>query len=252
MDLGIAGKHAVVTGGTAGLGLASCEALAAEGVRLTVFARNPEKLASTCASLEQRFGVKAEAAAGDMTRRADVTALADQLRRSGGVDILVLNTPRPPSPLRDFLDETEDARWTQGYQDQLHGALNVLRDITPLLRERGWGRIIGITSASIKQPMPRHALSTIFRAGVQAALKHLANDLAAEGITVNAIAPATIVTSSFEKNHDTKARVAAVPMKRAGTPAELGAMVAFIASMQAGFMTGQNIQLDGGMTSSLF
>lgn len=251
MDLGIAGKRGVVIGASAGLGLAAAEALAAEGVDLTLFARTPETLEAAAARIGNRFGRAVAAVAGDLTVRGDVTRLADGLRRDGGVDILVLNTPRPPSPMRDLLDETDDERWERAYRDQLHGALNVLREIAPLLRGKGWGRIVAITSASVKQPMPRHAVSTIFRAGVHAALKHLAMELGGEGVTVNAVAPATILTPTFAQFHNLEARVAALPLKRAGRPEELGATVAFLASRHAGFMTGQTLQLDGGMTLSL-
>ena len=177
--------------------------------------------------------------------------LAVWLARTGGVDILIVNTPRPPSPMRDFLDETEDDRWDDAYRKQLDGALSVLRSVTPLLLGKGWGRIVGITSASVKQPMPRHAISTIFRAGIQAALKHLVDEVAPHGVTVNAVAPATVLTPTFAQFHNLEARVAAVPLGRAGKADELGATVAFLASQQAGFITGQVIQLDGGITRSL-
>jgi 3-oxoacyl-[acyl-carrier protein] reductase len=251
MDLGLAGKRAVVTGASGGLGFACSAALAAEGVDLMLFARGPDGLAAARNKLVGRYGVAVATQSGDITERADVGALAAALRESGGVDILVLNTPRPPSPMRAFLDETEDARWDEAYRNQLHGALNVLRTIAPLIVANGWGRIIAITSASVKQPMPRHAVSSVFRAGVQAALKHLANELGAQGVTVNAVAPAGIATPTFGQFHDAPARAAAIPVQRLGTPEELGAIVAFLASQSAGFLTGQVIQLDGGVTASL-
>jgi 3-oxoacyl-[acyl-carrier protein] reductase len=252
MDLGIVGKRAVVIGGSSGLGLAACEALAAEGVNLVLFARGREQLKTARDALTKAHGVHVETVSGDLTRRADVVALADRLRESGGVDILILNTPRPPSPMRDFLDEDDDERWNDAYQNQLHGALNVLREITPLIVDgEAWGRIIGITSASVKQPMPRHAISSIFRSGVQAALKHLSLEIAEHGVTVNSVAPATIVTPTFAQFHNLEDRIAATPLKRFGTLEEFGGTVAFLASQQSGFITGQVIQLDGGRTSSL-
>lgn len=251
MDLGIAGKRAVVIGGSSGLGYAVCEALAAEGVRLVLFARDQEKLAAAQARLRERFGVAVDSVRGDMTLNADVQMLTRMLRDSGGVDILIVNTARPPSPMREFLDETDDGRWEYAYQQQLNGALITLRALTPLLLEKGWGRVVAITSATVKQPMPKHAISTIFRAGVQAALKHLSNETASRGVTVNAVAPATILTESLAAYHNLEERARAIPVKRLGTPEELAATVAFLASRQAGFITGQTIQVDGGMTSSL-
>jgi 3-oxoacyl-[acyl-carrier protein] reductase len=251
VDLGIAGKRAVVIGGSDGLGLACSEALAAEGVKLALFARTEARLNAVAGDLASRHGVDVLGIAGDVTRQEDVRALRDRLAEAGGADILVLNTPRPPSPMRDFLAETEDDRWERAYRDQLEAALFVLRHVTPLLLGKGWGRIVGITSASVKQPMPRHALSSIFRAGIQAALKHLVDEVAPHGVTVNAVAPATVMTPTFAQFHDLEARVAAVPLKRPGRAEELGGTVAFLASQQAGFLTGQLLQLDGGMTRSL-
>ncbi|MBF9032657.1 SDR family oxidoreductase [Rhodobacterales bacterium HKCCE2091] len=251
MDLGIGGKRALVIGGSSGLGLAAAEALAAEGAEIAIFARNPETLDRETARVRSLHGVGVEGIAGDVTQQADVIALRDRVAEAGGTDILVLNTPRPPSPMRDFLAETEDDRWDRAYDDQLRSALFVLRHLTPLLLGKGWGRLIGITSASVKQPMPRHAVSTIFRAGVQSALKHLVEEVAPHGVTVNTIAPATVLTPTFTRFHDLDSRVAGTALKRAGTLEEFGGTVAFLASRQAGFITGETIQFDGGMTRAL-
>ena len=250
MDLGIAGKRAVVIGGSAGLGLSSAHALASEGVDLVLFARDAGRLDAARTDLG-KHSVTVDVVPGDLKDREAVSRLRRDVVTSGGLDILVLNTPRPPSPMRDFLDEDDDERWNDAYTNQLHGALNVLRELAPLFVDRGWGRLIAITSASVKQPMPRHALSTIFRAGVQAALKHLVTELAPSGVTVNAVAPATIMTPTFTSFHNLEARVAATPLGRFGTPEELGGTVAFLASQQAGFITGQIMQIDGGITTAL-
>lgn len=251
MDLGISGKRALVIGASQGLGLAVCERLAQEGANLLLFARNADRLAAAAQSLRLAYGVSVDTCAGDITSEPDIDLLKAQASILGDVQILILNTPRPPSPMRDFLQENEQARWDQAYQHQLHGALLVLRKITPLLAQTGWGRVVAITSASVKQPMPRHAISSIFRAGVQAALKHLSQELAHVGVTVNSVAPATVMTPTFSSFHNVEQRVQAVPVKRAGTPQELSATVAFLASEHAGFITGENIQLDGGQTRGL-
>jgi len=153
--------------------------------------------------------------------------------------------------MRQFLDETDDLRWSQAYQQQLNGALVVLRFITPLLLEKSSSRLVAITSATVKQPMPSHAISTVFRAGVQAALKHLANETASRGLTVNAVAPASILTAGLATHHNLAERSQAIPVKRLGTPEELAATVVFLTSRQAGFITGQTVQVDGGMTAGL-
>jgi 3-oxoacyl-[acyl-carrier protein] reductase len=251
MDLAISGKRALVTGGSSGLGLASAKALAAEGVDIVLFARDVARLEAAADEIRHVSAVRVEAIAGDMSRSASVLELRQSLVASGGVDILVLNSPRPPSPMRELLSEDDDERWRRAYEDQLQASLLVLRHVAPLLLDKGWGRIVAITSASVKAPMPRHALSTVFRAGVQAALKHLSHELGPQGVTVNSVAPATIVTPTFSTFHDLEARIQATTVKRHGTVEELAALVAFLASDHAGFITGQVIQLDGGQTTSL-
>lgn len=252
MDLGIAGKLALITGGSMGLGFGVAEVLAQEGVDLVLFARNKERLEQAQAELRGRYAVSVDIIAGDMTSQDDVSRLGRALRDRNGPDILILNTARPPSPMRDFLDETDAERWERGYRTQLHGAIMVLQEIAPLIIGKGWGRIVSIGSASVKQPHPLHAMSTIFRAGLMAALKHLANETAGKGITVNSVCPASIRSESFAANYDLEARVQRVPMKRLGTMAELAGTVAFFASQQAGYITGESIQVDGGMTGALY
>ena len=251
MDLGIKGKRALVIGGSSGLGLACAEALAAEGVDIAIFARNPDNLKAAVSRVEQGWAVDCAGFAGDITRQDDVKALRDWTEQTGGIDILILNTPRPPSPMRDFLDETEDARWIKGYSEQMEGALFILRHLTPLLLDKGWGRIVGVTSASIKVPMPRHAMSSVFRSGVQMALKHLALEIADHGVTVNAVAPATIMTPTFGQFHNVADRVALTPLQRPGTLEELAGTVTFLASQQAGYVTGETIHVDGGRMVTL-
>lgn len=251
MDLGIAGKLALVTGGSSGLGLAVCKALAAEGVNLMVFARNPERLAEVAGDLRRRYQIDVGTFAGDMTKRESVEALGQQLDERGGADILILNTGRPPHPMRELLNETEDARWEDAYQTQLRGAILVLQEIAPQLVRKGWGRVVAITSASVKQPMGLHALSTVFRAGLMAALKHLANETAGKGLTVNSVCPASIVTEKFAKTFNLEDRAKRLAIGRLGTAEELAATVVFFASQHAGFISGQSLQVDGGETASL-
>ncbi|ANI80135.1 SDR family oxidoreductase [Sphingobium sp. EP60837] len=252
MDLGIDGKRAVVIGGSSGLGYGVCERLAAEGVNLLIFARDREKLQDAKKRLvDKNPRSTIDIVAGDISNAEDIERLKREIIDSGGMQILVLNTPPPPRPLYDFLEEHDEERWENAYQWQLKGALLVLRKLAPLLLNQGWGRIVAITSASIKEPLPNHALSTVFRAGVQAALKHLSMEMAAHNVTVNSVAPAVVVTSTYHTVHDIEARVSRIPLKRVGKVEELAATVAFLASDLAGFITGENVQVDGGCTRSL-
>ena len=251
MNLGIAGKTAIVTASSGGLGEFAARALAAEGVNLVLFARSADTLRDKAADMTKQHGVRVLPVAGDMRIAADVDRLIHETQQFGGPDILVLNTGRPPVPMREVLDETEDERWQEAYETQLRGAIRVVGKVAPLLVARGWGRIVGITSASVKQPMTKHGLSTVFRAGLTGYLRHLANEVATTGVTVNTVCPASVGTEAMEKSYDLNLRAQQVPMRRIGRPQELGAMVAFLCSELAGFTTGAAIQVDGGMVASL-
>ncbi|HXX82349.1 MAG TPA: SDR family oxidoreductase [Casimicrobiaceae bacterium] len=257
MDLGISGKTALVTASSGGMGRNLAHALAAEGANLVLFARRAANLEEVRRDIETRHGVRARAVAGDMLVAADAERLAAILKSElGGPDIFVLVTGRPPNPIRATLDETDETRWHQSYQTQLWGAIHLAKHVVPLMLGRGWGRILAITSASVKQPMPHHCLSTVFRAGVTAYMKHLANEVAPSGITVNCVAPALIDTShrvgaAAYTDEQAAARKKLTPLGRLGTQEEFAGVVAFLASMQAGFITGSTIEVEGGMIGAL-
>jgi 3-oxoacyl-[acyl-carrier protein] reductase len=257
MDLGIKGKLALVTASSRGMGRNVAHALAAEGVNPVLFARSPEELETVAREIREQHGVKAFAVAGSMLDASDVHRLAAMLKHLGGPDIVVLVTGRPPNPLRDTLQETEQTRWDEAYRNQLWSVIQVINDVVPLMRGRGWGRIIAVTSASAKQPMAVHALSTVFRAGVTAYMKGLANELGPEAITVNCVAPALIDTSHrtgssryTAAQSGERSRLSA--LGRMGTQQELCGVITFLASKQAGFVTGSTVAVEGGMVASLF
>ena len=257
MDLGVKGKLALVTASSGGMGKNIARTLAAEGANIVLFARTGEKLRAIAQEIEETYGVKAIAVAGSMTDHDDVHRLADTLKEHGGVDIVVLVSGRPPNPLRDTLDETEQLRWDEAYRSQLWGVIEVVNGLAPQMQGRGWGRIVAVTSASAKQPMAVHALSTVFRAGVTAYMKGLANELGSHGITVNCVAPALIDTShrtgaSAYSNLQAAHRKKLTPLGRMGSQEELCGVVAFLTSMQAGFITGSTIAVEGGMVGALF
>ena len=252
MNLGIAGKVAVVSGSSSGLGKAVAYALAAEGVKLVLFARSAAALQAIASDIEQKHGVPVLSIAGDMRITGDVERLVAGLQQKFGTpDILIVNTGRPPKPMVEVLKENDDARWEDAYQTQLRGAVHVANRIVPLMLGRGWGRVIAITSATVKQPMPWHGLSTIFRAGVTAYMKHLANEIAAQGVTVNTVCPGLIDTV-FRKPEEVAERMKLIPLQRMGRADEFAATVAYLASEQAGFITGASLHVDGGAVASLY
>ncbi len=257
MDLGIRGKVALITASSAGMGKNIANALAAEGVNVVLFARSADKLEVVAEEIRQRHAVQVLPVAGDMLVAGNVQALKDRIQQTfGGLDILVLNTGRAPNPLRATMDETEEERWHEAYRNQLWGTIQVATAMVPLITSSGWGRVIAITSASVKQPMPHHSLSTVFRAGVAAYMKHLANEIGAQGVTVNCVAPALIDTShrvgsAAYTPAQAQARKNLTPLGRMGSQEEVCGVVTFLASMQAGFVTGSTICVEGGMVGAL-
>lgn len=258
MDLGIAGKVALVTASSGGMGRNIAHALAAEGAHVVLFARSADKLQAVAAEIEQAHGVRALPVVGDMLAAADVQRLAATLQSEfGGLDILVLNTGRAPNPLRATVEETQEDRWHEAYHNQLWSVIQIVNHVLPQMAPRGWGRIVAVTSASVKQPMPHHSLSTVFRAGVTAYMKHLANEVGAKGITANCVAPALIDTSHRSGSaaytpEQAAARRKMTPLGRMGLQQEICGVVTFLASQQAGFVTGSTVAVEGGMIGSLF
>lgn len=258
MDLGITGKVALVTASSGGIGKAIANQLAAEGVELVLFSRSEQLLRATAREIHEKHNVHVLPITGDMRSSEDVERLGGELkRRFGALDICVLNTGRPPHPQREVLDETDDARWHEAYQTQLWAAILITRKVVPLMLDRGWGRVVAVTSASVKHPMPLHGLSTVFRAGVTAYMKHLANEVADKGVTVNTVGPASINTDSANSSYRNDGtlvaeRVKRIPVGRMGKADEFAATVAFLASDYAGFITGASLYVDGGMGSSLY
>lgn len=257
MDLRIQGKIALVTAASAGMGKNIANALAAEGANVVLFARSSDKLQVVAEEISSKHQVRALAVPGDMRVTEDVNALAETLASEfGGPDIVILNTGRAPNPLRATLDETEEERWQEAYQNQLWGTIQVAKTVVPQMLNKGWGRVIAITSASVKQPMPHHSLSTVFRAGVTAYMKHLANETGSFGITVNCVAPALIDTSHRAGSaaytpEQAEARRKLTPLGRVGTQEEVCGIVTFLASAQAGFITGSTISVEGGMIGAM-
>ena len=253
MDLKIANKVALVTGGSKGIGLAVSQGLAAEGVRVVVSARDEEVLNSVISDIRSKGG-EAFAIPADVSSPAGLTDLFEKMESYTGLpDILVVNAGGPPPGTAADLD---DSAWDAGYDLTLMSAVRLTRLALPNMQEKQWGRIINITSVSVKQPVANLALSNAFRAGVTGFAKTLSTEVADQGITVNNVGPGYTDTQRLNAlfaDEEAKQDFAAatIPAKRLATPEEVAAPVIFLASEQAAYVTGQTISVDGGFVKGL-
>jgi 3-oxoacyl-[acyl-carrier protein] reductase len=263
MDLGIRGRVAVVAGSSQGLGRAIADALAAEGVDLAVNSRSQEKVDRVKAEIEEAAGVRVEAIACDLTDPAGPERLVREAReRLGQVDILVTNTGGPPAGM--FEDHDAEV-WRQAIAQNFESVVNLVRAALPGMKERRWGRIVNVTSISVKQPVAGLILSNSLRAGVTGFAKTISNEVGPYNVTVNCVLPGYTRTerlvhlaeSVAERDGTTiegayEGWAEEVPMERLGEPEELGAVAAFLCSERASYVTGQSLAVDGGWIKGLF
>jgi 3-oxoacyl-[acyl-carrier protein] reductase len=261
MDLGIRGRVALVTAASKGLGRASAEALAAEGVDLALCARTPGPLEETARAIRDRHGVEVFAVTGDMATEAGRMVVVEMaLGRYRRIDILVANAGGPPPG--GFAHFDLDA-YRSALELNLLSAIDLARRVAPGMVERKWGRIVNIASIAVKQPIPNLILSNTARTALIGFAKTLATELAPDGVLVNTVCPGTIFTDRIKAlaGVDTAEAVrpgtpigdlvARVPLGRMGRPEEFGAVVAFLASERASYLTGATIQVDGGAFQGL-
>ena len=256
MELGLAGRVALVTGGSAGLGFAVARALAAEGARVALNARDPARLDAAVARLREETGADVRPFAGDVAAGGGGAILADVVRTFGRVDVLLANAGGPP---KGSWDAHDAAAWRGALEYNLLSTVDLCRAAVPGMVARRWGRVLAITSFAARQPVPGLILSTTARAGVLGFLKALADEVAAAGVTVNALCPGHILTDRQRQlageggdlEAALAARAAEIPARRIGTPAELGDVACFLASERASYVTGTAIAVDGGLTRSI-
>ena len=254
-------RVALVCAASKGLGRASAAALARDGFRVAICARGREVLAEAERALAAS-GAEVLAIPADLANAADVARVFDAtVQRFGGVDVLVTNTGGPPSGPFMTCDERH---WIQAIDSLLLSVVRLCRGAIPLMQQRGGGRIIHVTSISVKQPIAGLVLSNALRAAVTSLAKTLSVELAPDGILVNCVAPGYTRTDRVVELSEANARregitadqaderiVSQIPLGRMGTPEEFAAVVAFLASPAASFITGVTIPVDGGWTKGL-
>ncbi len=245
MDLGLQGKRAVVAGASAGLGLGCARALASEGARVVIGSRSDERISAAAATIDGAVGL-----VGDVsTVEGSVDFVTRGMEALGGIDILIANAGGPPPG--NFASTDLEA-----YEGALH--LNLLSTVAmvhtavPAMQEQGWGRIVAITSLSVRQPMANLILSNTARAGVTGFLKTVSTEVAKHGITVNSLQPGVHATDRLlGMGADVDQIAAGVPARQVGTADDFGQVAAFLCSDAAKFITGAALPLDGGAYGGL-
>ncbi|MBE0644247.1 MAG: SDR family oxidoreductase [Bacteroidetes bacterium] len=262
MELELNGKRAFVAGSSDGIGRAIAEGLSAEGAHVMLCARTETKLAALADTMRAAGAKRVEFIAANLDAPEEIERVIGETHAVfGGVDVLVTNNGGPNPG--DFLSMTEDD-WLAGYNRTLMSGIRLIRGFLPGMIERGFGRVINVTSISVKQPVQRLLLSNTFRAGVTGMAKTLSDEVSKHGVTVNNIAPGYIATGRQAQLFNDRAAKAGVtvdqireqltaniPMGRIGTPDEIAHLAVFLASARSSYMTGTTIQVDGGLFRGL-
>ncbi|MGB3900330.1 MAG: SDR family oxidoreductase [Mesorhizobium sp.] len=244
MDFGLRGKSALVMGASKGLGFAVAKELAAEGAKIAICARDGDRLRKAAESLG------ATALVGDLRQPKEGRRLVEQAADAlGGVDILVVNTGGPPTMPFESISSDD---WRNAFDGLFMSATDAIGAAIPGMRERGWGRILLVTSIAAKEPINNFTISNALRAGLHGLTKTLSREFAASGITVNALMPGYTMTERLaEAKLDLQKVAGMIPMGRIGQPEEFAALATFLASNRAGYITGQAVACDGGALWSI-
>lgn len=258
MDLGIRGRKAIICASSQGLGRACAEALAREGVDLVINGRDQEKLEATADAIAKESGVRVTPVAADLNDQAERERL---VASCSDADILVNNNAGPP-PGR--FEDWDHAQWLGALEANLLAPAMMIRELLPGMKERGFGRIVNITSAMVKTPMAPMALSTTARTGLTALCKSISKEAVARNVTINNLLPERIDTPRQEQMAQVVMKISGVSYEEArqqqvdtiaagrlGLPSEFADACAFLCSAQAGYISGQNLQLDGGSYDGL-
>lgn len=263
MDLGLQDKVALVAASSQGLGFAVAKELAQEGASLVICSRTTKSIEYARERIVEETGADVAAFTADVSRPEDIDRLVNAgTDRFGRVDILVTNSGGPPA---GPFESTTRESWDAALDVLLHSTIHMSRLVLPGMKERGWGRILNITSIASKQPVDNLILSNSVRAGLTGFAKTLANEVAHYGITVNNILPGYTLTERLDEligflsekeglsADEIRGRwEAEIPTRRLGDPTEFAALAAFLVSERASYITGSSIAVDGGWTKSLF
>jgi len=263
VELGLRGKFALVAASSRGLGYAIAHELAAEGASLAMCARGEARLQDAAREIAAATGARVVPVAADVSQLADVARVAaTALAELGRVDVLVTNSGGPPP---GTFETTSAEAWKAAADVLLTSAVELIRAVLPGMKQRRFGRILNVTSITVKQPVENLMLSNALRAAVTGMARTLASEVAAFGITVNNLLPGYTRTERLSELADaTAARTGGaaadfyarlekeIPARRLGDPRELAALAAFLASERAGYVTGQSIAVDGGWIRGLF
>jgi len=255
VDLGIRGRVALVAGASAGIGEAIALSLAAEGVSLAVAARRKDKLQSVAKRAKDAGATDARAFEVDLTDSKAIAKLLEDVNDAfGSIDIVVLNGggPKPGTYTNITLED-----WDAGYRSVLRSMIELTDGVLPGMAAKQWGRIVALTSTSVKQPIPNLTLSNAFRTALVSTLKTLSLEVAKDGITVNSIATGRVNTDRLRQLYPAEgameaAAAAEVPIGRVAAPEEFAPLVTFLCSEAARYVTGQTIAIDGGLTRALY
>jgi 3-oxoacyl-[acyl-carrier protein] reductase len=256
MDMGLRGRRALVLGGSQGLGLACAKALAEEGAIVVINGRDVERARASAESIGAKIAV------GDVSTpalRREIMAEATDLL--GGIDILVTNAGGPPPG--PFTDHDHDT-WLQALETNMLSAIDFTRMVLPGMVASGFGRIVNITSFTVREPYPNMGLATGVRAGLTGTMAALAREVADKGVTVNNLLPGLMDTGALRRVYAAQARnqgitedeakagmAASIPMRRLGQAEDFGPACAFLCSRHASYITGQNLTIDGGLVRAL-